>query len=804
MSVLQKAKEYLQARLSIIPIIKGEKRPALSGWREYQMRLPTIQEIQKWFSYPKDIALIGGKVSGNLEIIDFDNHLDDIEEIFQQWKELVTNSMPEIFDKIYIQQTRNKGYHVIYRAQIEIPHNTKIASRKVKKDGEETVDTFIETRGESGYALIYPSDGYSVVQGSLTRLVPLQPEERDLLINACYTFNQIPSEPQIIKEQDYKTETNEGHPGDEFNKRGDITQALIDAGWTLVRIERGRVQLWRRPGKQHGWSATFDYIPDRFYVFSANAYPFEPDRAYDKFSVYTLLKHNGDFASAAKELAKLGYGSQNGKSHKNLMEVPLEAMIPSDLPPLTQAGNALRFKKLYEGKLKYNHTKKTWLIWDGKRWKEDDVEEVLQLGLAISEDIAKDEDKYIQKGVDPKKVLAWFKTSQSKHTILDSVDIAASDPVFRTVINDWDQDLYLVNFLNGTLDLRTMEFYPPRPQDMITKLIPFNYNPEASSPLWEEALNLYFNNNQELITFVQKLCGLSLCGAHLEEIIIFLYGLGSNGKTVFIRVIETLYGEYASKLPIEALINQRLTDDSKKAEIASLVGARFVSTTEIPKGKSLNEGTVKAITGGDAIRVRNLYQNFFTFKPTFTLWIFGNHKPEIIGVDTGIWRRMCMIPFENQIPPEKRKPQDQVLRELLQENEGILNWIVQGWKKYQKDGLQRPNIVTAATESYKEEQDPLADFINDCVIFGANHLTKSNEVYEAYLEWGNNRKEPRLLSRKKFYELIEERGIKSFKKQNVKYLIGIKLYNSHQDSIIIPPTVRDVQPESEDPYDEPF
>jgi putative DNA primase/helicase len=129
---------------------------------------------------------------------------------------------------------------------------------------------------------------------------------------------------------------------------------------------------------------------------------------------------------------------------------------------------------------------------------------------------------------------------------------------------------------------------------------------------------------------------------------------------------------------------------------------------------------------------------------------------------------------------------------------------VQGWKKYQKDGLQRPNIVTAATESYKEEQDPLADFINDCIIFDPNHLTKSNEVYEAYLEWGNNRKEPRLLSRKKFYELIEERGIKSFKKQNVKYLIGIKLYNSHQDSIIIPPTVKDVQHESEDPYDEPF
>jgi len=129
---------------------------------------------------------------------------------------------------------------------------------------------------------------------------------------------------------------------------------------------------------------------------------------------------------------------------------------------------------------------------------------------------------------------------------------------------------------------------------------------------------------------------------------------------------------------------------------------------------------------------------------------------------------------------------------------------VQGWKKYQKDGLQRPNIVTAATESYKEEQDPLADFINDCVIFDPNHLTKSNDVYEAYQEWANERKEPRSLSRKKFYELIEERGIKTVKKQHAKYLIGVKLLNSRQDSIIIPPTAKDVQSENEDPYDEPF
>ncbi|MCX8015624.1 MAG: phage/plasmid primase, P4 family, partial [candidate division WOR-3 bacterium] len=493
-------------------------------------------------------------------------------------------------------------------------------------------------------------------------------------------------------------------------------------GWRLVHTS-GQKEFWQRPGKTgRDWSATFNFIPNKFYVFSSNAFPFEPERAYDKFSVYALLEHNGDFSRAAKALAELGYhGNGSSRLYKKTEKHAVE--LPEDLPPLTQIGNAVRFCKMYEGKLKFNHTTKEWFIWDGTRWRTDTKDNIRLLGKDISQTILDDEPRYIEAGYDAKTVHAWFKSSQSLQNIDASLKLAACEPMFATTHTDWDRDLFLVNFKNGTLNLHTLEFYTNRPSDMITKLIPFDYDPTAHSRLWIDSLNMYFGGNQELIDFVQKVCGLSLCGAHLEEIIVFLYGTGANGKSIFVNTLRCVFGEYASLLPVEALITQRF-DDAKKAEIASLVGARFVVTTEIPLNKHLNEATVKMLTGGDAVKVRNLYQNFFTFEPTFILWIFGNHKPDIRGVDNGIWRRMTLIPFEHTIPKEKRLPQSIIMDKLRNEASGIISWIVEGWKKYCDEGLHRPKAVIAATENYKDNQDPLSGFFSNMIISNADNKIK--------------------------------------------------------------------------------
>ncbi|ROL55826.1 hypothetical protein D9V84_10460 [Bacteroidetes/Chlorobi group bacterium Naka2016] len=782
---------YLEHGLSIIPIIKGSKRPAIN-WKEYQERHPTSDEIRKWFTNRQfDVALVAGRVSGNLEIIDIDNHQGDADKIFWEWKEIVNNTIPNLFEKLLIQKSQSGGFHIIYRADCTIPGNTRLASRKI--DGK--VDTFIETRGEGGYALIFPSNNYEILQGSFSKIPLLSKEERNVLIAICRSFNQDAAESTPKKE--YIENSKDGRPGDIFNRQGDIKRILERHGWTLVR-QIGEKEFWRRPGKEgREWSATFNFIPNKFYVFSSNAKPFEPFHCYDKFSVYTLLEHNGDFRAAAKELANMGY-SGNGKPKRIEQILGKEKIMTNgNLPPLTEVGNAQRFKKIFEKKLKYNHSSKEWLIWDGIRWRADTKDNIRLLGKSISESIEKDEPLYVAAGYDQKAVRSWHKSSQTLRNIDASLKLAACDPAFATENFNWDTDPYLVNFKNGTLDLRDIKFYKNRPEDMITKLIPYEFDPKATSPLWDEALNMYFEGKKDLIEFVQKCCGLSLCGAHLEEIILFLYGTGANGKSIFINTLRSVFGEYAGLLPIEALITQRF-DDTKKSEIASLVGTRLVVTTEIPVGKNLNEATVKMLTGGDAIKVRNLYQNFFTLEPTFTLWIFGNHKPEIRGADNGIWRRMALIPFEKTIPPEKRLPQSIILEKLKQEATGIISWIVEGWRKYSSEGLKRPEAVVAATENYKDDQDPLSGFFLDQIVIIPEGKEKGHDLYQSYLKWCENLKEfP--IGKKVFFRILEEKGFSVLKdRKGQKIFFGLSLAENIQNIIL------QENEERIDEYDEPF
>ncbi|QLH52772.1 MAG: hypothetical protein CH6_0081 [Candidatus Kapaibacterium sp.] len=799
---------YLKRGLSVLPIVPGTKKPAVS-WKVYQERLPTIEEARKWFQrkHPMDVAIVAGRVSGNLEFIDIDNHIGDADRIFWEWKEILNGTLPGLFDKLVIQKTQSGGYHIVYRANTVISGNTKLASRVV--NGKH--DTFIETRGEGGYALVYPSDGYSLLQNTFPEVPVISAEERELLLDICRSFNQIEKEPPTIKSKEYTSETKKDRPGDLFNKEGDIHKYLEKHGWRLVH-RSGPREFWQRPGKSgRGWSATFNFIPNKFYVFSSNAPPFEPEHSYDKFSVYALLEHGGDFRKAAKELAELGFVG-NGKPRLKKVSViidktsvDLNHSLNGDLPPLTQIGNAMRFLKKYKDTLKYNFTTKEWLIWDGTRWRPDTKDNIRLLAKAISDSIIEDEGLYIAAGYDPKAIRAWHKSSQTLRNIDDSLKLAACEPEFATTHNDWDRNLYLVNFANGTLDLKSMEFRKNDPNDMITKVIPIEYDPKAECPTWLAALDMYFNGNQELIEFVQKICGLSLCGAHLEEIIVFLYGTGANGKSIFVNTIRYIYGEYASLLPIEALITQRF-DDSKKSEIASLVGARFVVTTEIPINKHLNEATVKMLTGGDAVKVRNLYQNFFTFEPTFILWIFGNHKPEIKGADNGIWRRMVLIPFEQTIPPEKRLPQSVILEQLKGEAPGILTWIVNGWKKYIDEGLKIPKIVATATSNYKDDQDLLFDFFNDSIVIDKDGKEKGTDLYEAYTKWCEEHKE-HPIGKKTFFRLLEEKGFPCTKdRKQQKVFIGLSLcrktqpcaenlsnFDKNNDKI-----------EEYDDYDEPF
>lgn len=312
------AEEYLTAELSVLPAVREKKCPAVGKWKVWQERLPTDVEVRAWFANKHDaICLICGKVSGNLEILDFDNH----GELFPKWKKLIPQ---ELFDKLVIEQTPSGGFHAAYRCADEICGNLKLAQGE--RDGK--LVTLIETRGNGGLFLCYPTEGYTLKQAAFTSLQILSSDERKQLFDAAYSLNEKTQgeakEPPDFTDSDLFEE----RPGDDFNERGDIRDLLICHGWTPIRVDDGN-EYFRRPNKNGtGWSAS---LKDRvFYVFTSNAYPFEPNKAYSPFNVYTLLEHNGDYTAAANTLLQYGYGKARETPLVNLS--PFLSQVSSAAP----------------------------------------------------------------------------------------------------------------------------------------------------------------------------------------------------------------------------------------------------------------------------------------------------------------------------------------------------------------------------------------------------------------------------------------------------------------------------------------
>jgi hypothetical protein len=290
--IAQAATSYLRAGLCVLPAILDEKRPAVGSWKAYQQCLPAEAQIAQWFSTATACCLLTGGVSGNLEMIDFDAG----GALFDQWAAMVEAQAPGLLARLVIERSRRGGKHVVYRCRTAVCGNLKLAQRQL--DGR--AETLIETRGEGGLFLCAPSPGYELLQGDLASPPVIEDSQRDILLSAAWALNECwkrqDSSPMVAAVA--------GRPGDDFNDRGDVRELLLNHGWTLARS--GQNEYWRRPGKDSGSSAT---LKDRvFYVFSSNAAPFEPQRAYAPFTVYALLEHGGDYAAAAAVLRTKGFG----------------------------------------------------------------------------------------------------------------------------------------------------------------------------------------------------------------------------------------------------------------------------------------------------------------------------------------------------------------------------------------------------------------------------------------------------------------------------------------------------------------
>ena len=340
---------------------------------------------------------------------------------------------------------------------------------------------------------------------------------------------------------------------------------------------------------------------------------------------------------------------------------------------------------------------------------------------------------------------------------------------------------HLLNVANGTVDLRTGELKPHDPRDLITKLAPVAYDPNATAPLWDAFQRAIANGDDELVAFKQRAFGYTATGETGEQVFFIAHGAGSNGKTTELELVAEVLGDYAVAT-FFATFASHPRSAVHRFGMAGLAGARFVRATEGDAGARLAEGTVKAATGSKAIAAEFKGRDVFTFRPRFTLWLGTNHRPETRGTDHGLWRRVRLVPYPvrfedaTEANPTPAHPIDRELpSKLRDELPGILAWIVVGARAWYTHGLGHVRAVTDATDEYRADKDVLGDFVRDCIDTSDPDARESaKRVHDAHVGHAREQRRP-TLDLAGLKAAMNERGLRAKRLNTGQVWLGVKL-----------------------------
>jgi putative DNA primase/helicase len=376
------------------------------------------------------------------------------------------------------------------------------------------------------------------------------------------------------------------------------------------------------------------------------------------------------------------------------------------------------------------------------------------------------------------KVQTWALKSEQAQRLEAMVKLAASEPGVAITPDLLDGDPMLLNCENGTLDLRTGDLREHRREDLITKLCPTPYVPDAKCPLWEQTLLSVFEKKAELVAYLQRLCGYGLTGDVREQILPIFWGDGSNGKSLIFKTVLRVMGRDYADVGADELMGGGQSNPHP-TYLADLFGKRLVTLAETREGGRLNETLIKKLTGGELLKARRMKEDLWSFAPTHKVWLATNHKPEVRGNDHGIWRRLRLLPFNVRFwdrdkgesgPPELEA--DKTLDDRLKaEAEGILAWMVRGCGDWLQGGLKEPKEVTLATAAYRDEQDLIAAFLAERCEVHAAVKCRANALYAAYVAWHKGTGESgEPVSMKRFGEGLARKQIEKKTSNGVWYL----------------------------------
>lgn len=480
---------------------------------------------------------------------------------------------------------------------------------------------------------------------------------------------------------------------------------------------------------------------------------------------------------------------------------PMPPEAGADVPGLNDAGNGVRFARVYGDDVRYvgDWGYRAWQVWEiptaegikqkaveptsvavvgrvpshnvalalpsaecllpstiGGFWRADNSGGVMRRAKTIPDRIR--EEKIV--GIAPDEIYKWANRSLGDDKLNCMLRQASSETGIAAVPDEFDQHPMLFNCLNGTLDLLTGEFRSARRSDMLTKCAPVAYDPKADFEDWLHALDVWQpgEDGAQVVDFLGRMACYCL-SANTDHRGMFLFagtGAGSNGKTTFIETLRNLCGPYAVGVPMESLMAKFRGGINE--DVARLAGARMATASESEEAGKFSIAKLKGLMGGDTVTARFLNGHFFDFVPTHKLIIGTNYLPNLRNAGKAFLDKLYVIPFKVSIPKGERKINPDMKTLFKSQLSGILNWVLLHREKWLNDGLGESPSMQKQRARIEHDEDLVGNFLEECYDRGvADGVEVKKEIYKHFQQWCEDNSE-RPCSMNTFGQRMEDRG----------------------------------------------
>jgi putative DNA primase/helicase len=405
--------------------------------------------------------------------------------------------------------------------------------------------------------------------------------------------------------------------------------------------------------------------------------------------------------------------------------------------PYTDLGNAERFREAWQTRVYFVKEHRTWTYFDGQRWVLDDAA-AARMAHETVRGIVRE-----AAGGDPddlQQAIRWQKTSEANARIRSLLDIASQLEGLSISQEAFDTHSHLINFTNGTIDLRGGRFRQARASDLITRMAGCEWEQNATAPRFVQFISEVVGGDENDAHYLKKLAGYILSGDRKEQRLQILIGDGGDGKSTFIETLKRLMGDYQTTLAATSISAQ--TTAAIPNDIAKLAGKRLATISELPQKLHVNTQLVKAMSGGDTMTARFLHKEFFDFQPTAQLVVATNFYPYADVEDKAYFRRLAILRFPKSFA--EAKPDKDLKAKLASELRGIAVWAVAGYRAYLEDGLELTCSMHSELEKYRQFTDPLTGFFENCLTVTRHEadFVPTDDIVDAATEYCRSEDRP--------------------------------------------------------------